>query len=152
MMSPHSTHTEIRENRAHYKSELEAAGFSITGRDIPMARTIALADTQQEAEDIGRRGAEFMFGSYLRKNKNVSGAVAGGEKTQSIDTITAAVKGAEDPVARYVNEVALCGTPEKIIDDIQRLRETNSMEYLMIAPLSHSSFVMFTEKVVPAFL
>ena len=153
MMSPHSTHTEIRENRGYYKSELEAAGFSIAGRDIPMARTVALGDTQQEGEDIGRRGAEFMFGSYLRKKKNVSGAVAGGgEKNESIDTITAAVKGAEDPVERYVKEVALCGTPEKVIDDIKRLREINSMEYLMIAPLSHSSFVKFTERVLPAFL
>ncbi|MBT5664015.1 MAG: LLM class flavin-dependent oxidoreductase [Rhodospirillaceae bacterium] len=152
MMSPHSTHPEIRENRAHYQSELEAAGFSIAGRDIPMARTVALAETQQEAEEIGRRGAEFMFGSYLRKKQNVSGARAGMEKTQPIDAITAAVKSGEDPVARYVNQVAICGTPEKVIDDIQRLRETNSMEYLMIAPLSHSSFMMFTEKVVPAFL
>lgn len=152
MMSPHSTHPEIRENRAHYQSELEAAGFSIAGRDIPMARTVALAETQQEAEAIGRRGAEFMFGSYLRKKQNVSGARAGMEKTQPIDAVTAAVEGGEDPVERYVNQVAICGTPEKVIDDIQRLRETNSMDYLMIAPLSHSSFMMFTEKVVPAFL
>jgi len=153
MMDPHATHPEIAAKRDYYKSELESHGFSIGGRDIPMARTVALGDTQQEAEEIGRRGAEFMFGSYLRKKENVRGAAAGAQKTAAgPDVITAAVEGHADPVARYVNEVAICGTPEKVIDDIQRLRETNAMDYLMIAPLSHSSFMKFTEKVVPAFL
>jgi len=31
------------------------------------------------------------------------------------------------------------------------MQETLPLEYLMIAPLSHASFVMFTEKVLPHF-
>ncbi|MDD9904914.1 MAG: hypothetical protein OXT06_15190 [Rhodospirillaceae bacterium] len=57
-----------------------------------------------------------------------------------------------DPIERYVNDCALCGSPEKIIDDIERLRETNDMDYLMIAPLGHESFIRFTEDVIPHFL
>ena len=52
---------------------------------------------------------------------------------------------------RLAEEVAVCGMPEKVIDDIEEMRETLPLDYLMIAPLSHSSFVMFTEKVLPHF-
>jgi alkanesulfonate monooxygenase SsuD/methylene tetrahydromethanopterin reductase-like flavin-dependent oxidoreductase (luciferase family) len=48
--------------------------------------------------------------------------------------------------------VAICGDPAKVIDDLQELEETIPLEYLMIAPLSHQSFVTFTEKVLPKFL
>jgi len=44
------------------------------------------------------------------------------------------------------------GTPEKVIDDLQALAETLPLDYLMCAPLSHASFELFTERVMPAFL
>lgn len=93
-----------------------------------------------------------MFGSYLRKKGNIRGKEAGAHKTIPIDTITAAVEANDDPVSRYVEDVAICGSPEKVIDDLQELQETMPLDYLMIAPLSHSSFVNFTEKVLPKFL
>ncbi len=51
-----------------------------------------------------------------------------------------------------MNDVVICGTPEKVIDDLQRFQETLPLEYLMCTPLSHSSFELFTEKVLPRFL
>ncbi len=65
------------------------------------------------------------------------------------------IGGAEDDgdrVERYVNDVVICGTPEKVIDDLERLSETLPLDYLMCTPLSHSSFELFTEKVLPKFL
>ena len=152
MMDPHATHAEIAQKRTFYKNALETAGYSIEGRDIPMARTLAMGATQQEAEDVGRRGAEFMFGSYLRKKANIRGKAAGAQKTVQVEALDEAVRDNSDPVSRYVQEIAICGTPEKVIDDIEEMRETLPLDYLMIAPLSHASFMMFTDKVVPHFL
>jgi hypothetical protein len=38
-----------------------------------------------------------------------------------------------------------------VIDQIARLRQEMYLDYLMIAPLSHSSFMKFTEQVLPRF-
>ncbi len=152
LMDPHASHADIATKRRTYQLELEKAGYRMAGREIPMARNIALGKTQAEAEEIARGGARFMFGSYLRNKDNVRGKAAGAEKTVPNDAFGSALREDIDPVERYVNEVTLCGTPEKVIDDIQRLQKTIPLEYLMIAPLSHSSFVLFTEKVLPKFL
>lgn len=152
MMDPHATHPEIAKKRTFYKEALEGAGYSMAGRDIPMARTLAMGATQKEAEDVGRAGAEFMFGSYLRKKGNIRSTEAGAQKTTQVEALDQSINDNDDPVARYVNEIAICGTPEKVIADIEEMQETLPLDYLMIAPLSHASFVMFTEKVVPHFL
>jgi alkanesulfonate monooxygenase SsuD/methylene tetrahydromethanopterin reductase-like flavin-dependent oxidoreductase (luciferase family) len=152
LMDPHATHAEIAGKRKYYEGKLAAAGHPVGGRDIPMARTLAMGDTCAEAFEVGRRGAEFMFGSYLRKKANIYGKDAGGEKSIPMDTINTAIKENTDPVSKYVEEVAVCGDPAKVIDDLQEMQETLPLEYLMIAPLSHQSFVTFTEKVLPKFL
>ena len=152
MMDPHATHPEIAKKRTFYKEALEGAGYSMAGRDIPMARTLAMGATQKEAEDVGRAGAEFMFGSYLRKKENIRSTAAGAQKTVQVEALDQSLRDNDDPVARYINEIAICGTPEKVIADIEEMQETLPLEYLMIAPLSHASFVMFTEKVLPHFL
>jgi alkanesulfonate monooxygenase SsuD/methylene tetrahydromethanopterin reductase-like flavin-dependent oxidoreductase (luciferase family) len=115
------------------------------GRVIPMARNIALGRSQSEAEDIARRGAQFMFGSYLPPG------VGDASPSKSIPAHT---QGASegDRVERYVKEVVICGTPEKVIDDLQALQEQLPLDYLMCTPLSHESFELFTEKVMPRFL
>jgi alkanesulfonate monooxygenase SsuD/methylene tetrahydromethanopterin reductase-like flavin-dependent oxidoreductase (luciferase family) len=122
----------------------------MAGRVIPMARNIALAETQEQAEAVARNGAEFMFGSYLRKGTGAAAPAASGEKTAPAGSIAPAE--AEDPVERYVRDVVICGTPDKVVDDLQRLQETLPLDYLMCTPLSHSSFELFTEKVLPRFL
>jgi alkanesulfonate monooxygenase SsuD/methylene tetrahydromethanopterin reductase-like flavin-dependent oxidoreductase (luciferase family) len=152
LMDPHSSHTDIATKRALYQRELQAAGYTMTGREIPMARNIALGKTEQEAEQIARNGAKFMFDSYLPPG--VGAVSPPGQKTIPIEVAqqTSEASGQSDPVERYVNDVVICGTPEKVIDDLQKLEETLPLEYLMCTPLSHSSFELFTEKVMPRFL
>ena len=154
LQGPHSTHADSFAKRQLYKASLEASGFSFDGRSIPLTRTVGIGKTMEEGFDLGRRGAEFMFGSYLKNNSNIRGGekVASEGKTQSNEAIIDAEYDNVDPIERYVSDCALCGSPEKIIDDIERLRETNNTDYLMIAPLGHESFVRFTEDVIPHFL
>lgn len=150
LMDPHASHADIATKRAMYERELIAAGHSITGREIPMARNIALGKTQQEAEEIARSGAKFMFGSYLPPG--VGAVSPRQQKTVPADAIGKSGESSGDPIERYVNEVVICGTPEKVIDDLHELAQTLPLEYLMCTPLSHSSFELFTEKVIPHFL
>jgi hypothetical protein len=45
--------------------------------------------------------------------------------------------------------VILHGTPESVLDQILRLREEIGLEYLLCAPLSHRTFRLLTDEVVP---
>ncbi len=54
-----------------------------------------------------------------------------------------------DPVRRYLDEVILHGTPEAVVDQILRLRDEIGLDYLLCAPLSHESFLLLTDKVLP---
>lgn len=148
LMDPHASHADIAAKRQHYQSVLESSGHSMAGREIPMARNIALGRTLREAEEIARRGAEFMFGSYLPQDNAF--AKAASEKT--VDVAALGNVDETDPVSRYVSGSIIWGTPEKVVDDLQMLEETLPLDYLMCAPLSHASFELFTDKVMPAFL
>jgi alkanesulfonate monooxygenase SsuD/methylene tetrahydromethanopterin reductase-like flavin-dependent oxidoreductase (luciferase family) len=150
LMDPHSSHADIATKRALYQKELEAAGHSMAGRETPIARNIALGKTEREAEEIARNGAKFMFGSYLPKGINA--VLTPKQKTIPVEAQPMDGASQSDAVERYVNEVVICGTPEKVIDDLQKMEETMPLEYLMCAPLSHSSFELFTEQVMPHFL
>ena len=124
MMSPHASYTDISEKKVLYRQTLESAGHAFGQRDIPVARTIALAETQEQAEAIGRKGAEFMLGAYLRNTSHIRtkpGDATG--KTQPNEAVLAAEAANMDPVDRYIQQVAICGTPEKAIDVIEELRE-----------------------------
>jgi alkanesulfonate monooxygenase SsuD/methylene tetrahydromethanopterin reductase-like flavin-dependent oxidoreductase (luciferase family) len=137
LMDPHSTHTEIGEKRRLYDDTLAAAGHPVGGRDIPVARLLAVASTSGEAEEIARRGAQWITESYANPDHQI-------DRHSSAPGSTAT-----DRVGRYVEQVVLWGTPEKLVDQLQELRETISLEYLMCAPLSHSTFELFTERVLP---
>ena len=50
---------------------------------------------------------------------------------------------------RYLDEVILHGTADKVLDGILRLRDEIGLDYLLCAPLSHQSFMLLTEKVLP---
>jgi alkanesulfonate monooxygenase SsuD/methylene tetrahydromethanopterin reductase-like flavin-dependent oxidoreductase (luciferase family) len=132
MMDPHASFADIAHKRALYGERMAANGFSIEGRDIPMARLLAVAETHEEAAEIARRGAAWTVGSYATPKGNAS-----------IDTPI------DDPVERYVSQVILYGTPEEVVDKVKRLEVELPLNYLMCAPLSHSSFVLFTERVLP---
>jgi len=152
LMDPHASHRDIAQKRALYADELEKAGHSIAGREIPMARNIALGKTQSEAEEVARNGAKFMFGSYLPPDVGAANPPPQKGAPASGVWETGATSPATDPIEQYVNDVVICGTPEKVIDDLQKLEETLPLEYLMCAPLSHGSFELFTENVLPRFL
>ena len=124
-----------RPQAALLAERLAAAGFSIEGRDIPIARLLALGDTEAEAEAVARRGAQWMVDSY--PGRSTSGRRHGPDRAGS------------DPVQHYIDGVILHGTPEAVVDKILRLREEIGLDYLMCAPLSHHSFMLLTEKVVP---
>ena len=137
LMDPHCTHSELASKRRRYGEQLAGAGFSAVGRDIPMARLIAISDNAQRAEAIARRGASWMLGAYM------------GPQHRG-DHGTSAPAAEVDPVERYVNEVIIHGTADSVLDQIEELKESAQMNYLMCAPLSQDSFTLLTDEVLPA--
>ena len=138
MMDPHSAHVDIARKRELFRERLEANGHSFEGREIPMARLLAVAPSAEKAQAVARQGAGWIAGSYMRPG--------GGQVFDSKGLSSA--KGA-DPVDRYMSGVVVYGTPEAVVDELQRLHEEMYLDYLMCAPLSHESFTLFTEKVLP---
>jgi alkanesulfonate monooxygenase SsuD/methylene tetrahydromethanopterin reductase-like flavin-dependent oxidoreductase (luciferase family) len=136
LMDPHASHHDIGRKRRFYQERLTAAGFSIDGRDVPIARLLAIADTAEQAEAAARRGAQWMVSSYF------------GAQHRPVGVADPAVSGA-DPVQRYLDGVILHGTPESVLDDILRLREEIGLEYLLCAPLSYRTFRLLTDQIVP---
>ena len=138
MMDPHSSHEQIAVKRKLYREALEANGHSMEGRDIPTGRLMAIAATDAEAKEVARAGAAWTVGSYAQpKGTKYIGGEAVGE---------------EDPVERYVNDVVIYGSPERVVDKLLELKETMPLDYLLANPLSHETFVLFTEKVLPKIL
>jgi alkanesulfonate monooxygenase SsuD/methylene tetrahydromethanopterin reductase-like flavin-dependent oxidoreductase (luciferase family) len=131
LMDPHATHAELGEKREFYRQKLKEHGYSIAGREIPMARLLAIASTDARAAEVARQGAEWMVNTYLDlKMLGITG----------------------DPIQRYVNDVIIHGSPDRVVDEISHLREEIHLDYLMGAPLSHETFMLFTEKVLPKLL
>jgi len=91
------------------RERLEAAGFSVHGRDLPMARLLALGDTTAKAAEVARRGAQWIVDSYF------------GATHRPVGVTDPAAPGT-DPVTRYLDEVILHGTPDAVLDQILRLR------------------------------
>lgn len=142
LMDPHSSHHEIARKRGLWQEAMIRNGRPHESFDIPVARLMAIAATDDEAEAVARRGAGWMLGSY----------VGGGTKkviNQGADAPMDLVPDL-DPVDRYVDQVMVWGSPPKVIDELERLRETIPLDYLMAAPLSGETFDLLTEKVLPA--
>ena len=137
LMDPHAAHTEIAYKRELYREELEAHGFSIEGRELPMARLLAIAPSEDEAREVARRGAAWTVGSYANPGVGAPGIPSAGPI---------------DPVQRYLDGAVVWGTPESVADELARLRSEMFLDYLLCAPLSHESFVLFTDKVLPRLL
>jgi alkanesulfonate monooxygenase SsuD/methylene tetrahydromethanopterin reductase-like flavin-dependent oxidoreductase (luciferase family) len=128
LFNPHAPHAEIGRSHALYRETLESHGHAYAGRELPIARLLAIAPSDREAEEVARAGAQWTVGSYATP---VGGATP------------------ESRVESYVRDVVLHGSPERVIDEIARLREEVGLDYLMCAPLSHASFMLFTERVLP---
>jgi alkanesulfonate monooxygenase SsuD/methylene tetrahydromethanopterin reductase-like flavin-dependent oxidoreductase (luciferase family) len=106
-------------------------GHPVAERDIPMARLLAIDDTDAAAAAGARQGAEWLLKTYV--DPRMFGVVG-------------------DPVQRYVDSVVIHGTVERVIDELARLREEIDLQYIIGAPLGHKTFMAFTEKVLPKFL
>jgi alkanesulfonate monooxygenase SsuD/methylene tetrahydromethanopterin reductase-like flavin-dependent oxidoreductase (luciferase family) len=134
LMDPHSARTEVIAKRRHYFEKLAAAGHSSAGRVIPMARLVAIDETDAKAREVARRAAGWMVASYIGQ---------GTHHRQEVRTF-----GGKDPVQFYLDDVILHGTAESVADQIRALAE-QGMDYLMAAPLSRRSFTLLTDEVVP---
>ncbi len=131
LMDPHSTHVELGEKKKFYKQKMGEYGYPVAGRDIPMARLLAIDETDEAAAAGARQGAEWLLKTYVDPKMFSMGI---------------------DPVQRYVDSVVIHGTVERVIDEIARLREEIDLQYVIGAPLGHKTFMAFTEKVLPKFL
>ena len=136
LMDPHSSAVEIGRKRRHYTERLAAAGFSEAGRDIPVARLVALGRNAEAAAAVARGGAEWIVNSYL------------GAQHRPVMQSSFTPEGV-DPVQRYLDDVIVHGTPEAVVDQILRLRDEIALDYLLCAPLSHETFLLLTDEVLP---
>jgi alkanesulfonate monooxygenase SsuD/methylene tetrahydromethanopterin reductase-like flavin-dependent oxidoreductase (luciferase family) len=137
LMDPHASFKELAGKRQRYATRMAEAGFSDQGRDIPMARLMALAGSASEAEAIARRGAQWIVDSYSGPQHSHRKAMP----PRNYD--------GKEPAQHYVDSVILHGTPEAMIDKVAELKETVGLNYLMCAPLSRDSFRLLADKVVP---
>jgi alkanesulfonate monooxygenase SsuD/methylene tetrahydromethanopterin reductase-like flavin-dependent oxidoreductase (luciferase family) len=136
LMDPHAAASDIGRKRRYYAERLAAAGFSVAGRELPVARLLALGDSTGEAEAVARRGAQWIVDSYFGAAHRPVG-------------ITDPNRPGIDPVERYLDDVILYGTPDAVLDQILRLREEIGLDYLLCAPLSHQTFLTLTDKILP---
>ncbi len=139
LMDPHASHADIGRKRRFYAERLAAAGFSLAGRELPVARLLALGKTGTEAREVARRGAQWIVDSYFGAQHRPVG-------------ITDPNAPGGDPVTRYLDEVILHGTVEGVLEQISRLREEIGLDYLLCAPLSHETFMLLAEKILPRLL
>lgn len=133
LMDPHSAHGRIANKLEHYHKTLATAGHPDVKRDIPIARLVAMAETDSEAEAVARRGAEWTS-KYIPK--------------QALNMFRGDGKDIE-PVDHYMDDVIIHGSPARVIDELARLKETIPLEYLLLSTLSDRTFELFTEKVLP---
>ena len=138
LMDPHSSTKELGAKRRRYSEKLAESGFEDVGRDIPMARLLALASTQAEAETIARRGAQWLVDSY-----------AGPQHAKQKTMHTQRTYDGKEPVQHYLDSVILHGTPGSVVEQIARLREEIGLNYLMCAPLSRDTFRLLADEVLP---
>ena len=128
LIGPHTTHVETGQQREFYLQQLHKHGHSAKGREIPITRFLAIAPTDAEAAEVAREGAKWLFKTYIDP---------------------ARFGAAGDPVQRYVDSAIVHGTAERVAGELMRLREEIHLEYLIGAPLSHQTFLSFTDQVLP---
>jgi len=133
LMDPHSAHDQIAKKQALYAERFEAAQGRKPEGDRPIARLVALGETEEEAMRVAKRGAEFS-GRYMVKE-----AIASFHSDGQ----------AMDPKDHYMDGVIVYGTPERVVDQLSELETTLPLGYLLLSPLSEKTFDLFTERVLP---
>ncbi len=132
MMDPHSSMEDIATKRQMYDTALVENGFDPDGRDIPVARLLAIAPTDEQARLVAESGAQWTTNSYAKNSLSL--------KPQDAEV---------DPVQRYVDNVVLWGSPERVADLLIQYQEEKQLNYLLCAPLSSQTFQMFNDEVLP---
>jgi len=135
LMDPHTSRAELINRRQHYAVKLADAGYSDAGRDIPMARLVAVDETAEKAREVAKRAAGWMTASYVGRSGNVRQEVRN--------------YGGKDPIDYYLDDVMFHGTADSVADQIAAFAGEIGMNYLMAAPLSGRSFRLLTEQVLP---
>ena len=128
LMDPHASHEEISAKHARYRSALAEHGFE-NQQDTPMARLLAIARTDEAAERIAREGARWTLDSYATPGPGAPSK--------------------EERIERYVNEVVIHGSPAKVVDELERLEEEIPLNYLLASILSHETFLLLADEVIP---
>jgi alkanesulfonate monooxygenase SsuD/methylene tetrahydromethanopterin reductase-like flavin-dependent oxidoreductase (luciferase family) len=141
LMDPHASHADIGVKYRLYRQTMEECGFDPDFRDTPMARLLAVADTDAEAREIARKGAGWLVASYINQDKFGGKTPAG-----FADGST------EDPIESYLRDRVIAGTAESVRDQLDELKETMGLKYLLCAPLSPGTFDRFTERILPAYV
>ena len=136
LMDPHASFADLIRKRRRYTAGLNAAGFTDAGRDIPMARLIAVDESAEKARAVAKRVAEWTIAAYVGNTANV-------RQGPPRDW------GGKDPVDFYLEDVMIHGSPESVVDQLQNFGEKIGMNYLMAAPMSGRSFRLLTDKVLP---
>lgn len=140
MLSPHLPFKTIDEHQKIFRAALQKHGHS-GDRKIPVARLLAVADNEAEAAETARRGAAWIFSTYRNESKSANYQLNQSGNKPEVTSVD-----------QYLEDVAIWGTPAKVADTIHRLQDEIGLNYLMCAPLSHGSFMTFTEKVLPKFV
>jgi alkanesulfonate monooxygenase SsuD/methylene tetrahydromethanopterin reductase-like flavin-dependent oxidoreductase (luciferase family) len=134
LMDPHASFSEIAAKYAQYVAELAGHGFP-PPTDTPMARLVAVAANDADAERIARNGAAWTIGAYAHGTDGPAQGGLGGD--------------IEERIEGYVRERIIWGSPARVRDEIARLHEEMHLDHLMIAPLSNDTFLRFTADVLP---
>lgn len=129
MLDPHSPTSVIGEKMETWRRLLAQHGHKTEGRVIPTVRLIAVASTDSKAAEVARDGARWLLRTYVNPS---------GERGDS-----------ETMLRRYVDSMVIHGTPERVVEEIDRLREEIHLDYMITAPLSHETFISFTDHVLP---
>src|SRR5262249_16890740 len=138
LMDPHSPHADIARKQRLYAERLRAAGHSLEGRELPVARLLAVSRTREGALAVAGRGVRWIIDSYADvKHRPVLPFGSLGPDLEG------------DRVEKYLREMVIHGTPESVRDQIAKLRSEMNLEYLLCAPLSQETFALFTDEVLP---
>ena len=108
LMDPHASFAEIGAKYDHYVGEMAANGFAAP-EDTPMARLVAVAATDEEAEQIARNGAAWTIGAYAHG----AGATSMGHDPDG--EVAERIEG-------YVRDRIIWGSPARVRDELARLR------------------------------
>lgn len=127
LQDPHSSHADIAAKRRLYNETLQAHGFAVTGRELPIARLVALGKSSAQAEAIAREGARWTLSSYAARPN----------------------PGDSDPIEDYLRDTIIYGTAEEVVDKLQWLQEEIDLDSVIVSPLSQETFNLFTDGVLP---